>query len=143
MNLCEFKASLVYRASSRTAKTTQRNSVSKSQEKKKEKKIPWWVHQRSRVHPGRWLQMLSDSILGSFNGGEKDFGNTFQRLLICLPRCWVCHIDRQGLALWLGEEANDSLTEVVTRFLDPATFQAFSIPSCFSRPSASAHTASL
>ncbi|EGW07661.1 hypothetical protein I79_013644 [Cricetulus griseus] len=29
-DLCEFKASLVYRASSRTARATQRNSVSRS-----------------------------------------------------------------------------------------------------------------
>ena len=30
MDLCEFEASLVYRASSRTAKATQRNPVSKT-----------------------------------------------------------------------------------------------------------------
>jgi hypothetical protein len=34
---CEFKAGLVYRASSRTARATQRNPVSKSQEKKRKK----------------------------------------------------------------------------------------------------------
>ena len=31
MGLCDFDASLAYKASSRTAKTTQRNSVSKTQ----------------------------------------------------------------------------------------------------------------
>ena len=31
MDLCEFKASLVYRASSRTARATQKNPVSKNQ----------------------------------------------------------------------------------------------------------------
>ena len=31
VDVCEFQASLVYRASSRTAKTTQRNPVSKNQ----------------------------------------------------------------------------------------------------------------
>jgi hypothetical protein len=35
-DFCEFKASLVYRASSRTAKATQRNPVSKKQKEKKE-----------------------------------------------------------------------------------------------------------
>jgi hypothetical protein len=34
----EFEASLVYRVSSRTAKATQRNPVSKNQKKKKKKK---------------------------------------------------------------------------------------------------------
>jgi hypothetical protein len=36
--ISEFKASLVYRMSSRTAKATQRNPVSKNQKKKKKKK---------------------------------------------------------------------------------------------------------
>jgi hypothetical protein len=35
--ISEFKASLVYRVSSRTARATQRNSVSKNQKKKKKK----------------------------------------------------------------------------------------------------------
>ena len=34
--ICEFEASLVYRVSSRTARTTQRNPVLKSQKKKEE-----------------------------------------------------------------------------------------------------------
>jgi hypothetical protein len=34
-SLCEFKASLVYRLSSRTARTTQRKLVSKNQKEKK------------------------------------------------------------------------------------------------------------
>jgi hypothetical protein len=33
VNLCEFKASLVYRTASRTAKDTQRNPVSKNKDK--------------------------------------------------------------------------------------------------------------
>ena len=33
VNLCEFEASLVYRASSRASRATQRNPVSKQQEK--------------------------------------------------------------------------------------------------------------
>ena len=37
-DLCEFKASLVYRMSSRTAKATQRNRVLKKQKKKETKK---------------------------------------------------------------------------------------------------------
>jgi hypothetical protein len=37
-NLCEFKASLVYRVSSRTEKATQRNPVSKKKTKTKTKK---------------------------------------------------------------------------------------------------------
>jgi hypothetical protein len=36
--ISEFEASLVYRVSSRTAKATQRNPVSKNQKKKKKKK---------------------------------------------------------------------------------------------------------
>jgi hypothetical protein len=36
--ISEFEASLVYRVSSRTARTTQRNPVSKNQKKKKKKK---------------------------------------------------------------------------------------------------------
>ena len=35
MDLCEFEASLVYRASSRTAMATQRNPVKKKKKKKK------------------------------------------------------------------------------------------------------------
>ena len=35
MDLCEFKASLVYRASSRTVKAVQRNPVSENQKTKK------------------------------------------------------------------------------------------------------------
>ena len=39
VDLCEFKASLVYRASSRTARAvTQRNPVSKNKRKKKKRK---------------------------------------------------------------------------------------------------------
>jgi hypothetical protein len=37
----EFQASLVYRVSSRTAKTTQRNPVSKNQKKKKNSNYEW------------------------------------------------------------------------------------------------------
>jgi hypothetical protein len=36
--ISEFEASLVYRVSSRTARATQRNPVSKNQKKKKERK---------------------------------------------------------------------------------------------------------
>jgi hypothetical protein len=36
--ISELEASLIYRMSSRTARTTQRNSVSKNQERKKKKK---------------------------------------------------------------------------------------------------------
>jgi hypothetical protein len=36
--ISEFEASLVYRVSSRTARATQRNPVSKNQKKKKKKK---------------------------------------------------------------------------------------------------------
>jgi hypothetical protein len=36
--ISEFRASLVYRVSSRTARATQRNPVSKNQKKKKKKK---------------------------------------------------------------------------------------------------------
>jgi hypothetical protein len=39
--VCESKASLVYRASSRTAKATQINPVSKKKKKKKKKVIYW------------------------------------------------------------------------------------------------------
>jgi hypothetical protein len=38
-DICEFEASLVYRASSRTAKATQRNPVSK----KKKSKLSRWA----------------------------------------------------------------------------------------------------
>ena len=38
-DFCEFEASLVYRVSSRTARNTQRNPVSKSQKKKKFHKL--------------------------------------------------------------------------------------------------------
>jgi hypothetical protein len=37
--ISEFKASLVYRVSSRTARATQRNPVSKSQEEEEKKRI--------------------------------------------------------------------------------------------------------
>jgi hypothetical protein len=37
--ISEFKASLVYKVSSRTAKTIQRNPVSKNQKKKKRKRV--------------------------------------------------------------------------------------------------------
>jgi hypothetical protein len=42
--ISEFEASLVYRASSRTARTTQRNPVSKNQKKKKKKKFLPLLH---------------------------------------------------------------------------------------------------
>jgi hypothetical protein len=47
VDLCKFKASLVYRANSRTARATQRNPVSKKKKrrKKKQKKASsraWW-----------------------------------------------------------------------------------------------------
>jgi hypothetical protein len=38
VDFCEFEANLVYRASSRTAKATERNHVSKKQNKMKQKK---------------------------------------------------------------------------------------------------------
>jgi hypothetical protein len=38
--ISEFKASLVYKVSFRTARATQRNPVSKKKKKKKKKKIP-------------------------------------------------------------------------------------------------------
>jgi hypothetical protein len=38
--ISEFEASLVYRVSSRTAKATQKNPVSKTKTKKERKKIP-------------------------------------------------------------------------------------------------------
>jgi hypothetical protein len=38
LDLCEFKASLVYRVSSRTARATQRNPVSKNQKEKQKTK---------------------------------------------------------------------------------------------------------
>jgi hypothetical protein len=38
INLCEFKASLVYRVNSKTAKATQRNSVSKNKTKQNKTK---------------------------------------------------------------------------------------------------------
>ena len=41
--ISEFKASLVYRESSRTAKATQRDPVSKSQEEKKERQVSFWL----------------------------------------------------------------------------------------------------
>ena len=43
--ISEFEASLVYKVSSRTARAIQRNPVSKSQKKKKKKKI----HDSTRV----------------------------------------------------------------------------------------------
>jgi hypothetical protein len=50
--ISEFKASLVYRVSSRTANTTQRNPVSKSLKKTKEKKKEYSIP----VHVGGWAQ---------------------------------------------------------------------------------------
>jgi hypothetical protein len=49
--ISEFKASLVYRVSSRTAKATQRNPVSKNQKKKKkkERKFPDYVSCRQTL----------------------------------------------------------------------------------------------
>jgi hypothetical protein len=38
VDFCEFEASLVYKVSSRTARATQRNPVSKNQKKKKKRK---------------------------------------------------------------------------------------------------------
>ena len=38
MEFCEFEASLVYRVSSKTAKTTQRNPVSKNRKRKEKEK---------------------------------------------------------------------------------------------------------
>jgi hypothetical protein len=45
--ISEFEASLVYRVSSRTARTIQRNPVSKNQKKKKKKELPWSCSKQS------------------------------------------------------------------------------------------------
>jgi hypothetical protein len=42
--ISKFKASLVYRVSSRTARATQRNPVSKKKERKKEKEMSNYTH---------------------------------------------------------------------------------------------------
>ena len=78
MDLCEFKTSLIYRVSSRTAKTTQRNPVSK--------------HQKRRVREGG-------------REGERERGKerlTFSFLItyyfICVDWCfaWVCLCEGVG-----------------------------------------------
>ena len=48
VNLCEFEASLLYRASSRAARATQRNPVLEKQTNKKQTK------QQKRIHSGQW-----------------------------------------------------------------------------------------
>jgi hypothetical protein len=52
--ISEFEASLVYRVSSRTARATQRNPVSKKKERKKERKER--KEKRKRI-PRNWSSM--------------------------------------------------------------------------------------
>ena len=47
MSFCEFKASLVYRVTSRTARATQRNSVSKTKQNKT--KMVKWIWGRGEI----------------------------------------------------------------------------------------------
>lgn len=42
-------------------------------------KINWWVHQGSRLQPGRWT--FADTILRLAIGGERGVANTFQRFI--------------------------------------------------------------
>lgn len=42
-------------------------------------KINWWVHQGSRLQPGR--RTVADTILHLAIGGERSFANTFQRFV--------------------------------------------------------------
>jgi hypothetical protein len=50
----EFEASLVYRVSSRTARATQRNPVSKKKEKKKRKKNKKHKKRKKMFNKGLW-----------------------------------------------------------------------------------------
>jgi hypothetical protein len=63
--ISEFKASLVYRVSSRTARATQRNSVSKKTRRKKERKEgrkegkKERKKERKKRKKGRWISVSS------------------------------------------------------------------------------------
>jgi hypothetical protein len=59
--ISEFKASLVYKVSSRTAKATQRNPVSKKPKKKKKLPWSWWLFTA--------LKLLSKAEVGNRNWG--------------------------------------------------------------------------
>jgi hypothetical protein len=48
-DLCEFKASLVYRVNSRTARATQRNLVSKKQNKTKQNKNNLLINKKIHI----------------------------------------------------------------------------------------------
>jgi hypothetical protein len=56
--ISEFKASLVYRVSSRTAKATQRNPVLKNQKKRKEKK----ENLKNAVNSQKHMEVFLNSI---------------------------------------------------------------------------------
>jgi hypothetical protein len=66
--ISEFKASLVYRVSSRTARTTQRNPVSrkKRKEKKKKKKKRKEKKRREEKRGERKLRMILNKMQDSF-----------------------------------------------------------------------------
>jgi hypothetical protein len=48
--ISEFKASLVYKVSSRAARATQRNTVSKKNQKEKEKKYHSYIHEQKQLN---------------------------------------------------------------------------------------------
>ena len=69
VDLFEFEASLVYRASSRTARTTQRHPVSKNKQKrkrKKERKILHNIREDNISHYKLTTNMLVILSLASF-----------------------------------------------------------------------------
>jgi hypothetical protein len=61
--ISEFKASLVYRISSRTARATQRNPVSKNQKKKKKKKF----HRERALTNSQLLTNMTEKEIGKKN----------------------------------------------------------------------------
>jgi hypothetical protein len=62
--ISEFEASLVYRVSSRTARATQRNPVSKNQKKKKNKNTKTNNHTQKPNQTNQTKPMVLDGLAG-------------------------------------------------------------------------------
>ena len=60
--MSEFKVSLIYRVSSRTARATQRNPVSKNQKKKKKKKEKTKTKTTPSAPKKKWASVLEQEL---------------------------------------------------------------------------------
>jgi hypothetical protein len=84
--ISEFKASLVYKVSSRTARAIQRNPVSKNQKKKKKKKC---VAENPSLILGTYMKWLTTPVIPAPGNSAHSFGH---HRYLHLDMCTHTHI---------------------------------------------------